>query len=88
MHLALSLAQSAPLFAAGGLILFFWILAILASIFWIWMLIDVLVSDMPPVDKLLWFLVVCFLHLLGAIIYYIVKRPSVHPRGAGHPVIT
>ena len=45
-----------------------------ASIFWIWMLIDVLTSAMPVAEKVLWFLVIFFLHLVGAIIYFVVRR--------------
>jgi hypothetical protein len=74
----LMLSQSGPLFAAGGLMIFFWVLAIAASIFWIWMVIDVLTSNMNGTDKLIWALVVIFLHLLGAILYYAIKRREVH----------
>jgi len=34
------------------------------------MLVDVLVSKMTTNEKILWFLVVFFLHLLGAAIYF------------------
>ena len=44
-------------------------------VFWIWMLIDCLTSTMPTNEKVLWFLVVFFLHLVGALIYYFVARP-------------
>ena len=67
----------AGLFAAfGGLIILVWIIGIIASIFWIWMLIDCLVSNMPTGEKILWFLVIFFTHLLGALIYFFVKRSS------------
>jgi len=69
------LAQSnGGLFAMGGVAIVFLILALIASVFWIWMLIDCLTSDMPGSEKILWALVILFLHLLGAIIYYAVKR--------------
>jgi hypothetical protein len=75
----LMLAQSnGPLFAMGGLMIFIIILALLATVFWVWMIIDILTSNMPSGDKVLWFLVVFFLHLLGAIIYYFVKRTASH----------
>jgi hypothetical protein len=73
-----TLAQAAPLAGFAGLMIVFWIVALIASIFWIWMLIDALTSPMPTNEKILWVLVVLFLHLLGAIIYYIVKRPRTH----------
>lgn len=63
----------------GGLFAFgavFWIFAIALSIFWIWALVDVLTSSMPSGDKILWFLVVFFLHVIGAVIYFAVGRPS------------
>jgi hypothetical protein len=67
--------------AAGGVIggllalgAVFWIIAILASIFWLWMLVDVLMSNKPANEKILWFLVVFFLHLIGALIYFFVGR--------------
>ena len=63
-------------FSAGFGILFviFIVIALLASIFWLWMLIDCLTSNMPSTEKLIWFLVIFFLHLLGAIIYFALKR--------------
>jgi hypothetical protein len=52
------------------------IIGLLASIFWLWMLIDCLMSNLPPVEKVLWFLVIFLLHVLGALIYFIVRRPG------------
>lgn len=68
----------AGLFAGIGIL---WLVIVLAlSIFWIWMLIDCLTSAMPSGEKILWFLVIFFLHILGALIYFFVKRSS--SRGA------
>ncbi|HEY0906064.1 MAG TPA: PLDc N-terminal domain-containing protein [Methylophilus sp.] len=50
----------------GGLV------ALAACIFWFWMLIDCLASQSE--DKLVWFLVIFFLNLLGAILYYWLAR--------------
>ncbi len=51
------------------------VLAILASIFWIWMLIDCLTNQrLQGIEKLIWVLVILFTHLLGAIIYFAVGR--------------
>jgi hypothetical protein len=63
-------------FALGGgaLMIVFILIAVLASIFWLWMLIDCLTSNMPVPEKLLWFLVIFLLHLLGAIIYFAIRR--------------
>ena len=73
----LLLAQSSGngVYVFGGAVFIVLILIVLAaSIFWIWMLIDVLASNMPVAEKLLWFLVIFFLHLVGAIIYFVVRR--------------
>ncbi len=59
---------------AGGLFILWLILGILATVFWLWMLIDCLTSSMSPIEKLIWALVIIFLHLLGALIYFIVAR--------------
>ena len=80
------LAQSSGngVFVFGGaLFLVILILALLASIFWIWMLIDCLTSAMPVAEKVVWFCVIFFLHLLGAIIYFVVRR-----QGRGHSLPT
>lgn len=57
-----------------GLACVFWVLAIVASIFWIWMLIDALMNEPTTNEKILWFLVIFFLHLLGALIYFFVRK--------------
>ena len=80
----LLLAQSSGngVFVFGGaLFLVFLVIVILASVFWIWMLIDVLTSTMPVGEKVLWFLVIFFLHLVGAIIYFVIRRQG----HGGHP---
>jgi cytochrome c oxidase assembly factor CtaG len=61
------------LVAGAGVIGF--ALFILASIFWVWMLIDCLQnSRLQGVEKLVWIVVILFLHLLGAVIYFFVGR--------------
>ena len=75
----LLLAQSSGngVFVFGGAMFIVLMLIVLAaSIFWIWMLIDVLTSTMPVAEKVLWFLVIFFLHLIGAIIYFVVRRSA------------
>ncbi len=55
--------------------MFVWIFVLLGFIFWLWMLIDCLKRRMDKFDKLIWILVLIFLHILGAILYYLlVKR--------------
>ena len=50
-------------------------IAIAAFIFWIWMLIDAIGSKrLTGTEKIVWVLVIIFLHFLGALIYYLVGR--------------
>ena len=58
------------------LILLFCGLAILLFIFWIMMIIDCVKRKFKDEnDKIVWILVLVFLHIIGAIIYYfVVKR--------------
>ena len=51
------------------------VFAILASIFWLWMLIDCLMNPrLQGTEKIVWVLLVLFLHLLGAVIYFAIGR--------------
>jgi uncharacterized RDD family membrane protein YckC len=51
------------------------VFAVLASIFWLWMLIDCLTNPrLQGAEKIVWVLVVLFLHLLGAVIYFAIGR--------------
>ena len=83
MNPLILLAQNAPdvtgptwFGGAMGLMCVIWALVIVASIFWLWMLIDALLNEPTTNEKILWFLVIFFLHLLGALIYYFVRRKS------------
>jgi hypothetical protein len=60
----------------GLLFLLFWIaLGLLACVFWIWMLIDCLTNGgLNGTEKIVWVLVIIFLHFLGALIYFFVGR--------------
>jgi hypothetical protein len=73
-----TIAQAGLFAGFGALMVFFVILGIIASVFWVWMLIDALTSSMETNEKILWFCVIFFLHLLGAIIYYFVKKSDRH----------
>ena len=61
-------------FVAGfGLIA--WLITVLVFIFWIWMLVDCLQNPrLQGTEKLIWVLVIIFLHGLGALIYFFVGR--------------
>ena len=49
------------------------VLYILATIFWIWMLIESITKERGQ-DRLIWVLVVLLLGPLGALIYFFVRR--------------
>lgn len=52
-------------------------LAILSLVFWIVELIDIARREFPdPNNKIVWFLIVFFLHFIGALIYYCVGKPT------------
>jgi len=59
-----------------SLIVVFWIFAAIATVFWLWMLVDALTSAMPVNEKILWLLVIFFLHFIGALVYFIARRSS------------
>lgn len=53
----------------------FFLMMMVASVFWIWMIVDV-VKHEDKEEKMLWVLVVILAQIIGAIIYYFVrKRP-------------
>ncbi len=68
--------------ASLGLIgLFVWFVAavigFLIFVFWIWMLIHAITNKgLDSTEKLIWVLVVIFLHGLGALIYFFIGRPK------------
>ncbi len=64
-------------FAGAHLVfLFFYgILCVIAFIFWLWLLLEVLLVRKPILHKLLWVLVMLFcIPPLGSIIYFLVGR--------------
>jgi hypothetical protein len=76
----LPLAFHATMVVGTGLGLF-GLLFLVASAFWLWMLIDCLTSALPSTEKLVWVLVILFTHLLGAVLYFAIAR-SGSGRGA------
>lgn len=61
----------------GGiaLILLFVLLALFLTVFWIWMLVDAILSpNLNDTEKIVWALVIFFTHFIGALIYYFVGR--------------
>lgn len=52
------------------------LIGILGTIFWLWMLIDCLSKEPSGNEKILWAVVILFTHLLGALLYYFIRRPQ------------
>lgn len=73
MTTTLLLADAAGFFwGLGGTAL---TLLLIASIFWIWALIDCATNPkLQQGEKLIWLLVIFFFHLLGALIYVVAGR--------------
>jgi len=59
-------------------LLFFLVPIVLAIFaFWIWMLVDCATKESDQGnDKIIWILVIIFTHWLGALIYFLVRRPE------------
>jgi sterol desaturase/sphingolipid hydroxylase (fatty acid hydroxylase superfamily) len=62
-----------------------WILVVVAGLavgvlgtaFWIWMIVDCAKKEKDEENtKLVWILVILFAHVIGAAIYYFVRRPQ------------
>ncbi|MGB3340539.1 MAG: PLDc N-terminal domain-containing protein [bacterium] len=63
------------------IMILFWLVAmsigILATIFWVWMIIDVAKNEPENGnDKVMWILVVVLAGVIGAAVYYFVRRPE------------
>jgi len=81
MSALLLLAQDEPGLVGGLLSLaaVLWLVAIAATVFWLWMLIDALTNERTTNEKILWFLVIFLLHFVGALIYFVVRRSARAP---------
>lgn len=46
-------------------------------VFWIWMLVDCATKEPSQGnDKIIWILIIVFTHWIGALIYFLVRRPE------------
>ncbi len=68
------LAANGPLIFAGTIWLVILGVIIVASIFWLWMLVDCLMSTLPSTEKVVWILVIVFLHVVGALLYFFIGK--------------
>lgn len=57
--------------------LFIIVIAIGGTIFWVWALVDCATNE-PPQDnsKLTWILIIIFTHFIGALLYFLIRRPE------------
>ena len=57
--------------------LMFFGLAVLSTVFWIWILVDCAMKETSQGnEKLVWILIILFTHWIGALIYFLVRRPK------------
>jgi hypothetical protein len=56
------------------MMILFCVVALVATVFWLWMLVDALTNEPDTNQKILWFLVIFFLHFIGALIYFVVRK--------------
>jgi len=51
--------------------------AILATVFWIWMLVEAATKESDQGnEKIVWILVILFTNWVGALIYFLARRPT------------
>ena len=52
----------------------FFLIGVLATVFWIWMLVDCATREPAQGnDKVVWVIVIALTHILGAAIYFLVR---------------
>ena len=53
------------------------VIGIACFVFWLWMLIHAIKNKgLSDTEKIIWVLVILFVHVLGALIYFFVGRPK------------
>ena len=58
-----------------GLLLVF--IGLAATVFWVWMLVECVRCESPEGNtRIVWLLIILFLHGLGALVYFLVRRPE------------
>lgn len=57
-------------------LLFLFTVVVFSTIFWIWMLIDCTSKERSDGnDKLVWVIIIAVTHVIGAVVYFFVRRP-------------
>ncbi len=58
-------------------ILLFLGIGLAGLIFWIWMIVDCAVNEPSEgMDKLVWIVIIVFTNWIGALIYFLIRRPK------------
>jgi hypothetical protein len=73
------IADATPVAALLPLLILFPILLVGLAlvVFWIWMLVDCATKEPSQGnDKIVWILIIVFTHWIGALIYFLVRRPQ------------
>lgn len=53
------------------------VIALFGTIFWVWMIIDCAMNEPSENnDKVMWLVLIVLLNLIGAAMYYFVRRPE------------
>ena len=53
------------------------LILVLGFLFWLWMLVDCVTKESSQGnDKLVWVLVIVLTNIIGAVIYFVVRRPQ------------
>jgi len=57
--------------------LLFLLVALIGFLFWLWMLVDCATKESDEGNtKIVWILIIVFTHIIGAVVYYFVRRPQ------------
>lgn len=57
--------------------LIFFVVGVLGTIFWIWMLVDCALNEPGSGnDKIVWVIIIAATHFIGAAIYFLLRRPQ------------
>ena len=55
----------------------FFVIGVLGTIFWIWMLVECVTREPAEGnDRIVWMLVILLTHFVGALVYYFARRPQ------------
>ncbi len=58
------------------MLMFLAIIALLALVFWIWMIVDAIQNKgLTDGEKIAWVIVVVLLHCIGALLYFLIGHP-------------